>query len=72
MIDVNVVLWCLNVNVFSTLPVMLALFHELSYALRCCQMQQEQLLFLRKPIAHFIFLLPFLTLVNFHGHLALS
>ena len=29
------------------LPVMLVLFHELSYALNCCQMQQEQSLFLK-------------------------
>ena len=57
------------------LPVMLVLFHELSYALNCCQMQQEQSLFLKqnktKPIAHFIFLLSFLMLVNFRGHLSL-
>ena len=30
------------------LPVMLVLFHELSYALNCCQMQQEQSLSLKK------------------------
>lgn len=30
------------------LPVILVLFHELSYALNCCQMQQEQSLFLKK------------------------
>ena len=61
------------------LPVMLVLFHELSYALNCCQMQQEQSLSLKKkkkkkpnkPIAHFIFLLSFLMLVNFRGHLSL-
>lgn len=79
-IDTNVFLWPLTYHFSSMLPVMLVLFHELSYALNCCQMQQKQSLFSKKkkkhsslycPLIFSFFLLSFLMLVNFPGLLSL-